>query len=410
MATRVGKSFSYNADCDVCGFTFKNKDLKLRWDGFMVCKDDWETRNLADFYDTPNDTHILPWTRPAPKLYVNEYQFRRNFWNQTEDFTATSSWAATATVMSAATAILNPSGISQACSKFAEDGTNGGHFISAVAFTTVLRTSAVYTTSVYVKPNGRTWIVMQQQDLAGGLATAWFNLSGAGTLGSRTGSCLWSNISPESNGWYRISISYNNNVGANANTCSLYGSTSNGTNTYQGDGSSGYYFWGFQQENSLQPAAIGTVSTTVQPSFVVMRPSAYQPILDTSTSPTLYPTPPTLVNTWVPTWAGGTTIFCAGLVKVNTNYIIQNNVLSFIAEFQNEPGGYLRNNNMTMSLPVQAVRAGNFNVSSGSGDTLFVNTIAAGALTTTSFLTTTTYALSHVQQPESLVIAGSYGV
>jgi len=64
MSTRVGKSYEYNGVCDVCGFVYKNKDLHKRWDGFRVCKADWETRNLADFYDTPNDTHVLPWTRP----------------------------------------------------------------------------------------------------------------------------------------------------------------------------------------------------------------------------------------------------------------------------------------------------------------------------------------------------------
>jgi len=30
----------------------------------MVCKDDYETRNIADFYQTPDDSHKLPWTRP----------------------------------------------------------------------------------------------------------------------------------------------------------------------------------------------------------------------------------------------------------------------------------------------------------------------------------------------------------
>jgi len=34
----------------------------------MVCKEDFETRNLADFYDTPNDTHELPWTRPDRQI------------------------------------------------------------------------------------------------------------------------------------------------------------------------------------------------------------------------------------------------------------------------------------------------------------------------------------------------------
>jgi len=65
MTTKTNmRSYEYNAVCDSCGFVFKNTELKQRWDGFMVCKDDWETRNIADFYQTPIDTHVLPWSRP----------------------------------------------------------------------------------------------------------------------------------------------------------------------------------------------------------------------------------------------------------------------------------------------------------------------------------------------------------
>ncbi len=64
MVTTVGPSGQYNALCDVCGFKYKNHQLKKRWDGFMVCAADWEPRHPLDFYKTRNDTHKLPWTRP----------------------------------------------------------------------------------------------------------------------------------------------------------------------------------------------------------------------------------------------------------------------------------------------------------------------------------------------------------
>jgi hypothetical protein len=64
MSTRVGKSYEYNALCDVCGFAYKNYELKKRWDGFMVCDADWEPRHVLDFYRTKNDTHTLPFTLP----------------------------------------------------------------------------------------------------------------------------------------------------------------------------------------------------------------------------------------------------------------------------------------------------------------------------------------------------------
>jgi hypothetical protein len=57
------KSYEYNALCDVCGFKKKATDLRRRWDGFMVCKDDWEQRHPLDFYRTRNDTHLLPFIR-----------------------------------------------------------------------------------------------------------------------------------------------------------------------------------------------------------------------------------------------------------------------------------------------------------------------------------------------------------
>ena len=64
MTTTSGGKGVYNALCDVCGFKFKNYQLKKRWDGYMVCKDDWEPRHILDFYKVRNDEHPLPWTRP----------------------------------------------------------------------------------------------------------------------------------------------------------------------------------------------------------------------------------------------------------------------------------------------------------------------------------------------------------
>jgi len=59
----VGKKFEYNAICDSCGLKFKASELRPRWDGLMVCKDDWEIRHPLDFYRTRNDAHKLPWVR-----------------------------------------------------------------------------------------------------------------------------------------------------------------------------------------------------------------------------------------------------------------------------------------------------------------------------------------------------------
>ncbi len=64
MRPSVTGKYSYNAVCDSCGFVFKASQLIKRWDGYMVCKDDWEPRNILDFYRPLNDHHQLPFTRP----------------------------------------------------------------------------------------------------------------------------------------------------------------------------------------------------------------------------------------------------------------------------------------------------------------------------------------------------------
>lgn len=54
----------YRAVCDVCGFEFNNYELQKRWDGLMVCREDYETRHIQDFIKIPPDSTKLPWTRP----------------------------------------------------------------------------------------------------------------------------------------------------------------------------------------------------------------------------------------------------------------------------------------------------------------------------------------------------------
>lgn len=44
------KHGDYNALCDVCGFKYKASELKRRWDGLMVCDQDFETRHPLDFF------------------------------------------------------------------------------------------------------------------------------------------------------------------------------------------------------------------------------------------------------------------------------------------------------------------------------------------------------------------------
>ena len=54
----------WNAICDVCGFKFKASKLQKRWDGAMVCKDDFEHRHPMDFFRGRKEDTSVPWSRP----------------------------------------------------------------------------------------------------------------------------------------------------------------------------------------------------------------------------------------------------------------------------------------------------------------------------------------------------------
>lgn len=50
--------------CDACGRIFKATELRKRWDGFMVCEQDWEPRQPQDFVRGVADIQAPTWTRP----------------------------------------------------------------------------------------------------------------------------------------------------------------------------------------------------------------------------------------------------------------------------------------------------------------------------------------------------------
>jgi len=55
---------SWNVICDSCGRQFKDTELRLRWDGLMVCSGDWEPRQPQDFVHGVADIQAPPWARP----------------------------------------------------------------------------------------------------------------------------------------------------------------------------------------------------------------------------------------------------------------------------------------------------------------------------------------------------------
>lgn len=65
-------SGEFNVTCDVCSKKMKAHEAKHRWDGLIVCKDDWEMRHEQDFVKAKTDKITIPFQRPNynPEYYV----------------------------------------------------------------------------------------------------------------------------------------------------------------------------------------------------------------------------------------------------------------------------------------------------------------------------------------------------
>lgn len=72
-------SGEWNVICDSCGKKIKASDAKQRWDGFIVCPDDFEIRHEQDFVQSKFDKITVEFSRPRPTdlftsvPYINLY-------------------------------------------------------------------------------------------------------------------------------------------------------------------------------------------------------------------------------------------------------------------------------------------------------------------------------------------------
>lgn len=57
---------NWNALCDSCGRKYKANQLRKRWDGLMVCEEDWEQRHPQDLLRVQREQISVPWSRPYP--------------------------------------------------------------------------------------------------------------------------------------------------------------------------------------------------------------------------------------------------------------------------------------------------------------------------------------------------------
>ena len=60
----------WNAQCFRCGRKRKNSDLRKQWQGYWVCKEEWEPRHPQDYVKGVVDLQTVPWAQPDNWTYV----------------------------------------------------------------------------------------------------------------------------------------------------------------------------------------------------------------------------------------------------------------------------------------------------------------------------------------------------
>jgi hypothetical protein len=161
-------------------------------------------------------------------LVVNSEYFGASEWNYNNAVTKT------------ANAAISPEGLQNAY-LITEDAVNGAHRLGQASWGQSVADTSV---SVFAKANGRRYIVLGNANMSPSMNT-WFDLEN-GVIGIENPNLISSNVEDFGNGWYRCSISYLPNK---ANTYpTIYLSDTDGATSYQGDGVSGVYLYGYQIE------------------------------------------------------------------------------------------------------------------------------------------------------------------
>jgi hypothetical protein len=78
MARNTFTSGQWNLICDSCGKKIKAGESRKRWDGLIVCSEDYEQRHSQDFVRARQDKISIPFSRPRPPdifVQVNYLQY-----------------------------------------------------------------------------------------------------------------------------------------------------------------------------------------------------------------------------------------------------------------------------------------------------------------------------------------------
>lgn len=187
----------------------------------------------------------------APKGLLIE-ETRTNILLQSSDFANVVWTKANSSVSS--DVIISPDG-TQNADKLVENSANTTHGVSQ----SPLLTAGTHTQTIFAKAAERNWLRIICAD--GG---AYVNLSTGvfGTVSAGTVSFAAKSIKNYGNGWYRIEVSFTAVLGANTILIRL--ATSDGGQTYLGNGVSGAYVWGAQLEaGAFATSYIPTTTTSL---------------------------------------------------------------------------------------------------------------------------------------------------
>jgi hypothetical protein len=223
-------------------YTGAGKGTRVNKEGLIeVVEND---RPRIDYLDSEDGVFLLE--KAATNLVTYSEDFISS-WNK-ENLTVTSN------------EIISPNGILSA-DKLIENETNTYHALSR-SINISLGNNSI---SVFAKKDERKYLIIRS-NLSGSNVNTTFDLeNGLVTYNGHTSSSIQS----FGNGWYRCAITSSSST-TNVSTAILMSEvnvTSNTLITYQGDGTSGVYVWGFQVESGNLSSYIptqGTIQTRVQ--------------------------------------------------------------------------------------------------------------------------------------------------
>jgi hypothetical protein len=199
-----------------------------------------------------------PVTLAAKGLLIEEQ--RTNFVKYSDQFGNALGWSFFNATVNANVAV-SPDGSTNG-DAIVENTTNGNHGVQQfISYTS----GTAYTLSFYVKAGTRSWCGMTLPSAAfTGGPSSYYNLSGAGTLGTAAGSPTARSITAVGNGWYRITITATATATAGGNTLIRSASADN-TGFYVGvNGAEAIYLYGAQLEaGAFSTSYIPTVTIAV---------------------------------------------------------------------------------------------------------------------------------------------------